>query len=59
MNFDILGISELKWTGMGELNLDDHFLFFPTVTPLSAQRDGEMKGTSFWGVSSRRSYRSL
>ena len=24
MNFDILGISELKWTGMGEFNSDDH-----------------------------------
>ena len=22
----ILGISELKWTGMGEFNLDDHFI---------------------------------
>ena len=25
MNVDILGISELKWTGMGEFNSDDHF----------------------------------
>ena len=25
MNFDILGISELKWTGMGEFNSDDHY----------------------------------
>ena len=25
MNIDILGISELKWTGMGEFNSDDHF----------------------------------
>ena len=24
VNVDILGISELKWTGMGELNSDDH-----------------------------------
>ena len=24
MNMDILGISELKWTGMGEFNSDDH-----------------------------------
>ena len=28
VNFDILGISELKWTGMGELNLDDHFIYY-------------------------------
>ena len=25
VNVDILGISELKWTGMGEFNSDDHF----------------------------------
>ena len=25
---DILGISELKWTGMGELNSDDHFIYY-------------------------------
>ena len=28
MNVDILGISELKWTGMGEFNSDDHFIFY-------------------------------
>ena len=27
MNFDILGISELKWTGMGEFNSDDHYIY--------------------------------
>ena len=27
-NIDILGISELKWTGMGELNSDDHFIYY-------------------------------
>ena len=25
MNIDILGLSELKWTGMGEFNSDDHY----------------------------------
>ena len=25
LNIDILGISELKWTGMGECNSDDHY----------------------------------
>ena len=25
---DILGISELKWTGMGELNSDDHYIYY-------------------------------
>ena len=28
VNIDILGISELKWTGMGEFNLDDHFIYY-------------------------------
>ena len=27
MNMDILGISELKWTGMGEFNSDDHYIY--------------------------------
>ena len=25
---DILGISELKWTGMGDFNLDDHYIYY-------------------------------
>ena len=28
MNIDILGISELKWTGMGEFNSDYHYIYF-------------------------------
>ena len=27
VKFDILGISELKWTGMGEFNSDDHYIY--------------------------------
>ena len=27
MNIDILGIRELKWTGMGEFNSDDHYIY--------------------------------
>ena len=27
VNVDILGISELKWTGMGEFNSDDHYTY--------------------------------
>ena len=26
VNMDILGISELKWTGTGEFNSDDHYI---------------------------------
>ena len=28
VNVDILGISELKWTGMGEFNSDDHHIYY-------------------------------
>ena len=28
VNVDILGISKLKWTGMGEFNSDDHFIYY-------------------------------
>ena len=28
MNVDILGISELKWTVMGEFNSDDHYIYY-------------------------------
>ena len=28
VNINILGLSELKWTGMGEFNLDDHYIYY-------------------------------
>ena len=28
VNINILGISELKWTGMGEFNADDHYIYY-------------------------------
>ena len=28
VNFDILGVSELKWNGMGEFNSDDHYIYY-------------------------------
>ena len=28
VNDDILGISELRWTGMGEFNSDDHYIYY-------------------------------
>ena len=28
VNMNILGISELKWTGMGKFNLDDHYIYY-------------------------------
>ena len=29
VNINILGISKLKWTGMGEFNSDDHYIYYP------------------------------
>ena len=34
VNIDILGISELKWTEMGEFNSDDHFIYYSGQAPL-------------------------
>ncbi|KAI4540896.1 hypothetical protein MG293_008038 [Ovis ammon polii] len=34
VNFDILGISELKWTGMGEFNSDNHYMYYCGQEPL-------------------------
>ena len=28
LDVDILGLSELKWTGMGEFNSDDHYIYY-------------------------------
>ena len=28
VNIDILGISEVQWTGTGELNSDDHYIYY-------------------------------
>ena len=34
VNIDILGIRDLKWTGMGEFNSDDHFIYYYGQDPL-------------------------
>ena len=34
VNIDILGISELRWTGMGEFNSDDHYINYCGQEPL-------------------------
>ena len=34
LNVDILGISELKWTGMGEFNSDDNYIYYCGQNPL-------------------------
>ena len=38
VNINILGINELKWTGMGEFNSDDHFIYY--CGQESLRRDG-------------------
>ena len=39
VNVDILGISELKWTGMGEFNTDEHYIYYRGQESL--RRNGE------------------
>ena len=34
VNVDILGISKLKWTGMGEFNSDDHYIYTLGKNPI-------------------------
>ena len=34
VNVDMLGIRELKWTGMGEFNSDDHYIYYFGQEPL-------------------------
>ena len=34
VNVDILGISKLKWIGMGEFNSDDHYIYYCEQEPL-------------------------
>ena len=38
VNIDILGISELKWTGMGEFNSVDHYIYY--CGPETLRRNG-------------------
>ena len=34
VNIEILGISELKWKGMGKFNLDDYYVYYLGQEPL-------------------------
>ena len=38
VNIHILGISELKWTGMGEFNSDDHYIYYCVQESLRSNR---------------------
>ena len=35
LNIDILGIRELKWTGMGKFKSDDHYIYYCGQEPLT------------------------
>ena len=34
VNIDILGINKLKWTGMGEFNSDDYYIYYCGKSPI-------------------------
>ena len=40
VNINILGISELQWTGMGEFNSDDHYIYYCGQESLRRRRVG-------------------
>ena len=44
VNIDILGINELKWTGMGEFNLDDFYIYYCGQESLRRRDLGLFKG---------------
>ena len=43
VNVNILGISELKWTGMGEFNSDDHYIYYIDTIYMGRNPLEEMK----------------
>ena len=47
---NILGISELKWTGMGDFNSDDHYVYYCGQESLRRNEEAESKGKQCPGV---------
>ena len=43
VNVDILGISELKWTGMGEFNSDDHYIYYCGQESFRSTKESKMQ----------------
>ena len=50
MNINILGISKLRWTGMGEFNSDDHYIYYcgqeslrRNVVAIMVKKESEMQ----------------
>ena len=54
VNVDILGIIELKWTGMGEFNSDDHYIYYCRQESLSRNGVAIMVNKSTWMQSQKR-----
>ena len=50
VNVDILGINELKWTGMGEFNSDDHYIYYCGQESLRRNGVSIMVNKRVWNV---------
>ena len=50
MNINILGISELKWTGMGEFNSDDHYIYYCRQESLRRNRVAIIANKRLWNA---------
>ena len=50
VNIDILGISKLKWTGMGEFNSDDHYIYYCGQESLRRNGVAIMVNKRFWNA---------
>ena len=50
VNVDILGISKLKWTGMGEVNTGDHYIYYCGQESLRRNGVAIMVNKSVWNA---------
>ena len=50
VNVDIVGISELKWTGMGEFNSEDHYIYYYGQESLGRNGVAIMVNKRVWNV---------
>ena len=50
VNVDMLGFSELKWTGMGEFNSDDHYIYYCGQESLRRNGVGIIVNKRFWNA---------
>jgi len=53
VNIDILGISELNWTGMGEFNSDDHYIYYRGQESLRRYGVAIMVNFSFFSITGK------